>query len=390
MFNQDITNNPRSIDKHHLGDIKQEVHPLAHNDFPASQDLKMPPLNRFNLVRIKPQTNLQGNLFTPGNQIDYYVNTGYTEKLVLEINYNVTTAAVTPNFEFCIDRLEIISNGEILSTIRGINLWHQWLFKSYDQTIREVSTVNKNTSLVPQSVAVGNGYQHHIHLWSMVDYIQPRLNSIKSNFLFRIYFTNAGIVAGNSNNITVTNCDIIAITQQLSGLGESLESERKMHRMLNYRFLNPIRADSETRALNPSSDYYFRLTSSNGLVAFIVFHLTPVGGAPDNFSQLASYEMLDENNTIVGINIPGNLDVYVGESFIGYAKYLFPNCYLIPFSFVNKAIQGCQTGYYKTTTKEQIHIYTGAGFAAGNYLFEAYTYEYNVLHVNNGTASISK
>lgn len=390
MFHQDITNNPRTAEKHHLGNIYEEVHPTDSNGFPLAQSIKMPPLNRFNLNRIKPQSAVQTNLFTAGNQVDYYVNTGYTEKLLLEINYSVVNAAVTLDLEFCIDRIEIISNGETLSTVRGVNLWHQWLFKSYDQTLREVVGTNKNTSLVAQSVAVGTGYSNYIHLWSLIDYVQPRLNSIKSNFTIRIFFTSAGVTAGLNTNVNVVNCDLIAITQQLSGLGESLESQKKQNKMLKYRFLNPIRACSETRALAASSDYYFRLTSSNGLVGMIVFHLNLVGASPETFSALSSYELLDENNQIVGINIPNKLDVYVGESLVGYAKYLMPNCYCIPFSWVNMAIQGKQAGYYKTTTKEQLHIYTGAGFAPGNYTFEAYTYEYNVLNIDNGVAKLSK
>lgn len=390
MFFRDITNNPRSIDTHHLGDIKQEVHPTGSDGFPADQSLRIPPLNRFNHRRIKPLTTLQANLFTPGNQIEYDITESYTEKLLLEINYNVATAAVTPNFEFCIDRMEIISNGEIISTVRGINLWHQWLFKSYDQTIREASATNKNISLVPQSVGVSTGNQHYVHLWSLVDYIQPKLNIIKSKFTVRLYFTDVGIISGSTANLTVTSCDLIAFTQQLSSVGESLEHERKANRMLKYRFLNPIRAASETRALTASADFSYRLSSSNGLVAFIVFHLSLVGASPNTFTQLASYDFLDESNQTVGIQIPNKLDIYVGSSFIGYAKYLFPNCYVIPFSFPNLAIKGCQAGFYKTTTKEQVRIYTSSSFTPGNYAFEAYTYEYNVLSIDKGTAKVSK
>lgn len=391
MFYSDIINNPKNINQLHLpSNTTAEVHPIASDGFPASQQTRMPPINRFNYLRIKPKTNIQAQLFTPGNQIDFEVATPYTEKLLLEFNLSVATAAVTANLEFCIDRLEIISNGIILSTLRGINLWHAWLFKSYDQTVREVSVNNKSTSLVPQSIAVGNNYIFYVHLWSFVDYIQPKLNAIKSNLTFRVYFTDAGIIAGSAANITVNSCDIIAQTQQLSGMLESLETQRKLNRDIRYRFLNPIRACSETRALLPSSEYSFRLNSTNGLTSFIVFHLTTIGGNPDAFAQLNSYEFLDENNTIVGIQMPRQLQVYCSESFVGYASYLFPNCYVIPFGFVGMSLEGCECGFYKMTTKEQIKIYTDAAFVGGNYLFEAYTYEYNVLSLCNGSANIMK
>jgi hypothetical protein len=390
MFFNDVQNNPRPVDTPHLGDKHEEIHPIGYDGYPISQQVKFPPLSRFNPLRIKPQSNLNAQLFQPGNQIDFELSTPYVEKLLVEFNYNVSTAAVTLNFEFLIDRMEIWSNGQIISTVRGDNLWHSWLFKSYDQTLREIAATNKNASLVPQSVGVGNNNQHFIHLWSLVDYIQPRTNLFKSKFTVRLYFSNRGIVSGSGANISVNSCDLIALTQQLPGASESLDLERKQNRMLKYRFLNPIRAVAETRAMNASSEYFFRLSSSNGLVAFMVFHLNLVGAAPDAFSAVANYELLDENNQIVGINIPGKLDSYLGQSVIGYGKFLFPNVYVISFSFTSLALQGQQSGMYKTTTKEQIKLNTGAGWTNGNYEFQCYTYEYNTLSIDRGVATSTK
>lgn len=388
MFYQSASDNPKSVDKLHVLPANSEVHPINSNGFPASQDLKIPPLNRFNLVRIKPKTTLQSNLFSPGQQTDFVINSSYTEKLLLQINFNVTTAAVTLNPEFLIERMEIISNGQIVSTIRGNHLHMQWLFKSYDQVVRECGAINKNASLVPQSIAVGNNYQITMHLWSLVDQITPKINAIKSEFTLKIYFTNVGIVAG-TGTVSVTNCDVLCLTQQLSSVGESLESQKLQNRLVHYRFLNPIRACFETRALTPNSDYFFRLNSSKGAVAFIVFTVNLIGAAPDSYTAVQSYEFLDANNVIVGINIPGNVDTYVGNSFPGYGKTLFPNMYCIPFGFPTLAIQGKSSGNYWTSSLEQLHLYFG-NISAGNHQIEITTWEFNVLHLEKGTLTLSK
>lgn len=389
-FNNDLLNNPRVVEKQHLpSDTTMEIHKTGSDHFPLSQKLRMPPLNRFNWQRIKPQTQLNLALFTVGNQVDYYVNSGYTEKLFLEVEVNVVNNPVTVNNEFLIDRIEIISNGNILSTIRDYNLYHAWLFKTYDQTVREIETSNKNISFVSQALAVGF-HRFYIHLKSFVDGCQPKLNSIKSQLLFRIYFSDKGVVAGLNTDLQVSLCDILAQTQQLSNQLESLETQRKQSKMLKYRFLNPIRAASETVAMNASQQYNFRLTSLNSLSAYIIFHITAVGGDPDAFTQIDSFEFLDQNNVIVGLKTTHEMSRLVSLSLPGYLASVKKFMYVLPFSFITLAENGSQSGFYKMSTMEQIRIYTPSTWVNGNYTFEAYSYDYNTISIDKGVASVSK
>lgn len=390
MFAMDLMNNPRIVEKQHLpSDTTREVHPISSDHFPSSQKLRMPPLNRFNNQRIKPQTQINLNLFTIGNQVDYYITTGYTEKLYLEVEANVVNAPVTLNVEFLIDRVEIISNGNILSTVRDYNLYHSWLFKTYDQSIRELPSYNKNTSFVPQSLAVGF-HRFYIPLKTFVDNCQPKLNIIKGGLLFRIYFSEKGVVTGLNTNVNVSLADIIAQTQQLSNQLESLESQRKQNKMLKYRFLNPIRAASETIAMNANQQYNFRLTSLNSLSAYLVFHITLVGNDPDDFAQIDSFELLDQNNVLVSLKTSHEQSRLVSLSLPGYIATLKTNIYLIPFSFPTMADNGSQSGFYKMTTMEQIKVYTSSTWTNGNYTFECYSYDYNTLILDKGVATVSK
>ena len=390
MFAMDLMNNPRIVEKQHLpSDTTREVHPISSDHFPLSQKLRMAPQNRFNNQRIKPQTQINLNLFTIGNQVDYYITTGYTEKLYLEVEANVVNAPVTLNVEFLIDRVEIISNGNILSTVRDYNLYHSWLFKTYDQSIRELPSYNKNTSFVPQSLAVGF-HRFYIPLKTFVDNCQPKLNIIKGGLLFRIYFSEKGVVTGLNTNVNVSLADIIAQTQQLSNQLESLESQRKQNKMLKYRFLNPIRAASETIAMNANQQYNFRLTSLNSLSAYLVFHITLVGNDPDDFAQIDSFELLDQNNVLVSLKTSHEQSRLVSLSLPGYIATLKTNIYLIPFSFPTMADNGSQSGFYKMTTMEQIKVYTSSTWTNGNYTFECYSYDYNTLILDKGVATVSK
>ena len=389
-FHNDLLNNPRLLDKNHLpSDTTTEVHKQHSDGFPVSQKLRMVPLNRFNHIRTKPQTQLQSVLFTVGNQVDYYLaNPGFTERLWLEVECTIQNAAVTLNVEFLIDRVEIISNGNIISTIRDYNLFHNWLFKNYDQTAREAPIYNKNSSLVAQSLAVG-AHRFYIPIHSFVD-LGIKMNAIKGGLLFRIYFSNVGVVAGLNTNCLVSSCDIISQVQQLSNVGESLEIQRKQNKMLKYRFLNPIRACSETVAMNASQQYNFRLTSLNSLSAFIVFHVVAVGGLPTAFETIEAFELLDENNIIVGQKNNYEMTRLTSLSFPGWVNTLSPNIYVIPFCFTQLAKEGTSAGFFKMTTKEQIRIYTPSTWVNGNYKVEAYSYDYNVVHIDKGTVNVSK
>lgn len=388
-FYNDLQNNPRSAEKSHLpSDVTAEIHVPGNDAFPKSQSLRLVPLSKFNVVRTKPQTQLQTTLFQDGNQVDYYINSGFTEKLWLEFEFNVVNAPVTLNLEFCIDRIEIISNGQILSTIRDYNLYHEWLFKSYEQTIREVPNNGKNTSLVAQPLAVGF-FRKYLHLNCFIDSCEPKLNAIKGQLLFRIYFSSKG-VTGLTANCQVQLADILSETHQLSNMGESLENQRKSNRLLKYRFLNPIRAASETITMNASQQYNIRLTSLNSLSAFIIFHITPVASAPDVFSKLDSFELLDENNVIVGLKTSHEQSRIISHSLPGYLATLNENIYVVPFSYTALARKGCVAGLYKMTTKEQIKLYTSSTWVNGSYTVNVFSYDYNIINIDKGVASVSK
>lgn len=383
-------NNPRTSEKSHLpSDINAEVHKTGSDAFPMSQQLRMVPLSKFNVIRTKPQTQLQTTLFQDGNQMDWFVNSGFTERLWLEFEFNIVNAPVTLNLEFCIDRIEIWSNGQILSTVRDYNLYHEWLFKSYEQTIREVSNNNKNTALVPQALGVGF-HRKYLHLNCFVDNTEMKLNTIKGQLNFKIYFSSKGVVAGLTTNCQVQLADILSETHVLSNAGESLESHRKQNKMIKYRFLQPIRAASETIVMNAGQEYNIRLTSLSGLTAFLIFHITAVGSSPDSFSKLDSFELLDENNVITGLKTTHEQSRIISQALPGYLATLNENIYVIPFAYTALARKGCVAGFYAMNTKQQIKLYSGAAWVNGNYTVNVFAYDYNIITVDKGVASLSK
>jgi len=392
-FSQDLFNNPKANEKNHLpSDLKSEIHKFASDGFPKSQNLRMVPVNRFNIIRVKPHTTLQSVLFTNGNQTDYILSpvTGYAEKAYIEMEINVINAPVTLFTELLIDRIELIANGNIIQTIRDYNLYHSWLFRTNDETNRIARSFNKDTSLVAQALAVGF-HRLYIELDCFINQTEPKLNVIKNNNITaRIYWSSKGVTAGLNTNATVQLCDLIIKNQQLSMISENLETQRKGNMLLHYRFLDPIKGADETIAMNASQQYNIRLTSLNQYCSYLVFHIIEVGTAVDNFARIDSFELLDANNVIVGLKTSHEQANLVSLDFPGVLTTIKPNVYVIPFSFVQLSRLGNSSGGYKMNTLEILKIYTPSTWVNGNYNVLVYAYNYATLSIDKGVVSVMK
>lgn len=388
-FYADLLNNPSHAVKQHLpSNVSAEVHTNESDGFPTSQQLRLTPLNRYNIQRIKPQTNLPVTLFSNGQIVDIKLNPSYTERLWLELEFNIVNAPVTLNLDFAIEYLEILSGNTTISVIRDVNFLHSWLFKSYETTVRQATNANKNSSLVSQSLAVGF-HRKYIHLDCFVDSCQPKLNMIKDQIILKFHFQDKCVVAGSAANVQVQLCDVLAETQEL--MTESLETQRKQSKMLKYRFLNPIRATNESITMNAGQTYNFRLTSLNSMTSHLIFHLKAAAALPDVFSQIEAFEFLNSNNQIQGVKCTHEQSRILSESMPGWLSSINEAIYIIPFSFVNLAKKGIQAGFWKMDTLSQIRIYTSATtWVNGAYTFECYGYEYNTLNIDRGVVSLSK
>ncbi len=387
-FYSDLLNNPNTAVKSHLpSNLNAEVHTHESNGYLTSQQLVLPPLNRFFWQRVKPQTNLPVTLFQNGNIVDIKLNSSYTERLWLELEFNIVNAPVTLNLDFVIEKIDIWSGNTIISTIRDYQFLHSWLFKNYELTQRQATNANKNGSLVSQALPVGF-YRKYIHLNCFVDSCQPKLNMIKDQITLRIHFQDKGVVAGLTGNCAVTLCDVLAESQQL--MTENLETQRKASKMLKYRFLNPILACKESIVMNSGQTYNFRLTSMTSMTSHLIFHIRAAAALPDVFTQLEYFEFLNPNREVVGTKISHQLSRVISENTPGWLSTLNEAIYVIPFSFLNLANKGVQAGFWKFSTIESINVFTPSTWVNGNYTFECYGYEYNTLHIDKGVVSLSK
>lgn len=395
-FARNLENNMKKSEAEHLPkNTTTEIHGHT-NHWRSSHMLTLPPLNKFGgQIRSKPQSGFnQATLISNQGQLDYHLNSaGYVDKLFLEMELTVSTAPVTVIPHYLIDRVELFaSEGNIISTIYGDCIYAQKIHKTLELHNREKSNENLDSNYDGLSIPVG---QKRIvfHIPTFIDGTHLKLNVIKTKLIARIYFSNLGVTLGSSANIAVTLCDLIQHGQQLSGSLESLENKRKSNAILWYRFLNPVRVASQTLAMVPSNSYDIRLTSANNLSAYLLFVIrpSPLTGANINIYQAIDYyELLDCDNTVVGIKTSNEYHKVLTQSFQGDI-FNHKNIYVVPFCIsVDSANNGGQTGLYSFTSNEILRLYMGPTLVAGSYRVDIYSYDYNKLKLENGSLDVSK
>lgn len=395
-FARELENNPKNSDKDHVpGNQMTEVH--AHsNGWKSSHQLVFPPMNHYGgRIRTKPKSGFnQASLISNNGQVDFEIGSaGYVEKLILELEFTAANP-VTVLPHYLIDRIEFLSTeGNIMSTVYGDNVYAVKLNKTLEQHNREKSAENLDSSYNGVSVAASTLKRINLHIPCFIDGTQIKLSAVHNKMIARFYFSPNGVTAGAASDISVSLCDVIQITQQLSGALEALEQKRKSHGLFKFRFLNPVRIASQTLAMTASSQYDIRLTSANGLYAYLFFVIrtNPISSANVNsFLAIDSFELLDQDNTIVGIKTTNEMHKYDSLMFNGDVIN-FKNFYVIPFALsIEAANNGGQVGFYKFNTNEILRLYTPAGFANTSYRVDVYGYEYNTLTVTNGVINVKK
>lgn len=396
-FSSNIEQNIKNVDKEHLPkNLIPEIHSHGANHYKNSQQLMLPPMNKFGgQIRSKPQSGFnQASLISGQGQLDFHLNSsGFVEKLLLEMEITVANAAVTIIPHYLIDRIELLSSeGNIISTIYGDVVYTNKIHKTLEEATREREIENLDANYNGVSIPVGQK-RIVLHIPTFLDGTQMKLSVIRSKLIARVYFSSLGVTSGLATNITVSLCDIIQHGQQLSGQLEALENQRKMHGIFNYRFLNPVRVASQTIAMVASNYYDIRLTSANSMSAFLLFLVRPnpiTSGNVNTFQAIEYFELLDKDNTIVGLKTSNEYHKVLSKSFAGDI-FNFKNIYVIPFAIsITAANSGSQTGFYSFTSNEIVRIYMPANLVAGSYRVDCYSFDYNKLSLNEGSLSVSK
>ena len=395
-FNREIETNIRNSHKDHLpSNHVAEIHP--HNGkWASSHGLVLPPMNHFGgRIRTKPKSGFnQSSLIANSGQIDFELGSaGYVEKLLLELEFTAANP-VTVIPHYLIDRVEFLSTeGNPISVIYGDNIYAEKLHKTLEQHNREKDVENLNSSYNGVSVSAATLKRIILHIPCLVDKTQLKLSAVNNRMIARFYFSPNGVTSGSASDISVSLCDLIQVTQQLSGALESSEQRKKQNGTFWYRFLNPVRVASNTQSMAASSQYDIRLTSAHGMYAYLFFVIrtNPISGSNVNsFLQIDSFELYDRDMTIVGLkttNEMHKIDSLMFEGDILNSKYI----YVIPFAIdINLANNGSQTGYYCFTGDEILRIYTPAGFASTSYKVDVYGYEYNKLQLDHGRLDVTK
>ena len=395
-FARDVELNNKNSQKNHLPNNQvAEIHAHSSNGIKASESLTLPPMNIFGgVIRSKPQSGFnQANLISGKGQLDYHLNSaGYCERIALELEMTCAVAvSVIPHY--LIDRLELYSTeGNIISTIYGDCIYGHKINQGLEvfNRIRDIENLNSNYDA--KALVAATLYRFVVHLPTFIDGSQIKLSAIKDQLKLKIWFSDLGVVAGNATDISVSSCDILQYTQQLGAPLEAMEQKRKSMGHFYFRFLNPVRIASNTLAMTASSQYDIRLSSANSLSAYLFFVVrsSPLTTNINTFIKISAFELLDKDNTIVGLKQTNESHKLMSLKFEGDI-FNYKNLYTLPFALnTEAALNGSQVGFYAFTSNEILRVYTDAAFANGNYRIDVYSMDYNMLCLKDGALNVQK
>lgn len=401
-FYADIENNPKLNNEIH---VPKSVRSKISCGGTIDKKMALPPTNFFcGLTRQKPQTGFVSNgLISNNGQLDYYLGgPGFVEKLVLEMEVSISGTAANPVQilpPYLINRVEIYdSNQNPIQTIYADLIFFDRINWTVDKNNFENPAQGVSTTFGPQAaLAAGATARYELTIPCWINQVQPKISVIENKMLVRVFFSNAGVISGAATDLSVTLCDLIQHSEQLSGPLESMETNSKKSRDLKYRVLNPTRVASLSYAMVASSQYDVQLVSANQMSAFLFFIVRPTPGVTSaatiqSLTAIDRFELYDKNYTLQGITITNEQNKYeLAQRFFGniFTSTLGQKIYVLPFAVdMAEAHKGNQCGFYQFTTTEILRIYTPAGFASGNYVVDVYSYDYAQLEMDHGILNL--
>jgi len=387
---EELEKNLGSYIKSHIS-MGTPVHPHNSNGMKASHSLTMQPLTTFSSwIRNKAKSTVPNNFNNSSIDIELR-SKHFTQRILLELVVrNIGAANISVDLPFLINYIEILeSNGSVMSTIHADSIYHEKLYQPLDYVnrIAPIEGYDVSSGNYQNTLAAGETKTYYLHIPTWIDSGYPKLGALKDDLLFRIYFSNLG--CDTPNDLQLVDCSIFTHGKQLHPRIESSENRKRSQASLKFRYLEPVRGMTISRALQPSSEYDFELSSLRGYYSHIVFHLRaqPYTYANNtDFIPIDEFELRDAQNNLVAITIPANLSRFVlsQEGFTGDVINK-KNIYLIPFALSAEANRsGSQSGGYFFTGNERLVIRTRADLTPQAYLIQAYGYEYNMIHINKG------
>ena len=378
---------------------EQELFATNQAGFQKSTDLVLPPVNTYcSYLRNSPQTSIQNSsLFSSGTNTDYILSCpGYTQNYWLNINVT-NNAASASNILPCylIDRVEVIdTQGNIANTVYGDAIYLAKIHQSYDLCKRIAGIEGFNLATYgATSIAAGATADYWIKLPLAFLDQDFKMNIVENRLTIRIWWSNLG--CSNVTNLYCNYADMITSGFIVGARDESLQCQWKCSKQLRWRYLSAYRACQQTTAMVPGGQYYAKLTSGNGLSAYLIFFIRPQGLTNSNltsFVPIQSVQFLDRNGTLMGItHYSDELQSIVSQKFVGDIFTINNSIYPIVFCIdTTVARNGGSSGFFQLTGNEQLLITMPSNLVAGNYVISCYSFEYNIAEMKNGRLSTVK
>lgn len=269
----------------------------------------------------------------------------------------------------------------------GESLYYEYLHRDQYESERLVNLTNisPTTFEASSSIAAGQQATYLLRLPLFFDQKYVHFRTLDEELEINIKFRTLGCDA--PADIRIKKLELCSRGQKLTPQHEQLEIKRKKKISQKYRHLECFEFE-KNEDLVANNSYNVKLNSIRGLVSHLVVTITPnpqTYANLFNFEQVTDYQIMDEQNKIVGIRIDQPYKQLVDQNLAGKLIQTKPGIIFIPMATaVAQAKQGMQSGFYQFTGEESIQFTTSSGLASGNYKIKVYAYKYMVSEISNG------
>jgi hypothetical protein len=339
-------------------------------------------------------------MLSSNGQLDFQLNSvGFCDSLMLDmIVQNTGGAALNILPAFCVDRVEFYSteSNSIVQTVYGNDIYFNLAYIPYDGFNRIALASGYSSSFGGVSLAAGATQEFYLHIPCWLDAASGvKLNALVSPMRLKVYFSSYG--SDTPANVLFQQCDIISRGQLFTPEVEAKQSMIRLRDTLKYTFPYGARVMQSFSSMSANSTYDVQLTSFNGAFSemFVVIRAAPESYANrTTFNPVLSLQLLDQNSTIVGIEMTDLL--LRSHQTLNYPGWILnttngvQGLYVISF-ITGSALNvqnGNQTGLYQFHSNEILRVRTGPTWVSGAYNVYILGHQYANMIIDNGNLMV--
>lgn len=355
------------------------------------------------------QVNFGGNSILELREMGCLLNNLTIEFNVSAIQSSNNSSAYYIPACFWIQKIELVQNSQVLSTIygNGIFLENQLCYSDEEQIKLNNGMGNyQNPSLMQMKSSTTSSY--FVNVKSLFDNSIPLLSN-KHNIQLKLYMNTIDKLLGYtlgpspvllSSQPVINYCNLICFVERLTQ-NHILHLEKQLSKSYNHHIYNDVVYQPFTYNISANSTIDLTLTGITGRVSTLLFTCKAATSAATQFKKITKFDILSNSNSslVGGTPITHDLNLlmtkhyfpstYTQELGFPYGVYngqqLPENSYCYVYSWSRNPEESMKKnlvlGAYRFTGNERLRLYFDSSYDGSSCNIDVFAYVENVYQM---------